>query len=390
MSLQLIGTNKANSTLLAYDGSTQQVNLFSAFGSVNNTQSGQLPGFNGQRPDPFTGVTHLGNGYRAYNPILMRFTCPDNESPFGVGGINPYAYCANDPVNSVDPNGHGFVYRTIKRGLTFLFKYIFEEAFAESMAKTMAKTMKITATYGTQIISIVTGVQGYEKASSDPARAVKLEKASKGLGIINAIVTFINAPMELAEDFENLHGRSGSYKPELILKESGGKISHAMKSERKITRRGEEGFLSLTGVTESEITDDGIISSSGPIALNKVADGVVQNIKHLGKDVAEAFSHTDLKTTEDMLLHDSELKTRPVLYLDILSNSLAITSELFSIESYAVEKLHPKAAMNLDKISVAVGLSGDVLDIASRLQSIKKHGWKVVTSMYEMKTFLKI
>lgn len=65
-----------------------------------------LPGFNGERADPVSGTYHLGSGYRAYNPVLMRFNCPDSLSPFGVGGINPYAYCAGDPVNHIDPSGH--------------------------------------------------------------------------------------------------------------------------------------------------------------------------------------------------------------------------------------------------------------------------------------------
>jgi RHS repeat-associated protein len=65
-----------------------------------------LAGFNGQRPDPVSGHSHLGNGYRAYNPVLGCFTAPDSWSPFGIGGINPYAYCAGDPVNRADPSGH--------------------------------------------------------------------------------------------------------------------------------------------------------------------------------------------------------------------------------------------------------------------------------------------
>jgi len=68
--------------------------------------SGGLPGFNGERCDPVTGNYPLGNGYRTYSPALMRFTCPDSLSPFGAGGINPYAYCAGDPVNHTDPSGH--------------------------------------------------------------------------------------------------------------------------------------------------------------------------------------------------------------------------------------------------------------------------------------------
>jgi RHS repeat-associated protein len=65
-----------------------------------------LPGFNGEHLDPFTGHYLLGNGYRAYNPTLMRFNRPDSLSPFGEGGLNAYAYCAGDPVNRMDPSGH--------------------------------------------------------------------------------------------------------------------------------------------------------------------------------------------------------------------------------------------------------------------------------------------
>ena len=65
-----------------------------------------LLGFNGERPDPVTGCYLLGNGYRAFNPVLMRFNSPDSKSPFGEGGINPYAYCQADPVNQSDPTGH--------------------------------------------------------------------------------------------------------------------------------------------------------------------------------------------------------------------------------------------------------------------------------------------
>lgn len=64
-----------------------------------------LLGFNGELPDLVTGYYPLGNGYRAYNPRLMRFNSPDSESPFGKGGLNPYAYCMGDPINFSDPTG---------------------------------------------------------------------------------------------------------------------------------------------------------------------------------------------------------------------------------------------------------------------------------------------
>jgi RHS repeat-associated protein len=66
---------------------------------------GSLLGFNGERGDPVTGHYLLGNGHRAFNPVLMRFNSRDSLSPFGRGGLNPYAYCLGDPVNFSDPTG---------------------------------------------------------------------------------------------------------------------------------------------------------------------------------------------------------------------------------------------------------------------------------------------
>ncbi|ACA88347.1 RHS repeat-associated core domain-containing protein [Shewanella woodyi] len=66
----------------------------------------ELSGFNGELLDPITGNYQLGQGYRFYNPILMRFQSPDSMSPFGEAGLNVYAYCHGDPVNFNDPTGH--------------------------------------------------------------------------------------------------------------------------------------------------------------------------------------------------------------------------------------------------------------------------------------------
>jgi RHS repeat-associated protein len=65
-------------------------------------------GFTGVYRDPVTCAYPLGNGYRWHLPGLMRFNAPDSLSPFGAGGINPCVYCANDPINRIDPTGHMF------------------------------------------------------------------------------------------------------------------------------------------------------------------------------------------------------------------------------------------------------------------------------------------
>ncbi len=82
----------------------------SAFSATNNANQQSLLVnrvlFNGERRDPVIHHYHLGNGYRNYNPGLMRFHAMDSMSPFGKGGINSYAYCMGDPVNRSDPSGH--------------------------------------------------------------------------------------------------------------------------------------------------------------------------------------------------------------------------------------------------------------------------------------------
>ncbi|NAT25928.1 RHS repeat-associated core domain-containing protein [Pseudomonas syringae] len=63
-------------------------------------------GFNGEVRETAIGWYLLGNGYRAYNPSLMRFHSPDFLSPFAEGGVNPYTYCLGNPIALRDPTGH--------------------------------------------------------------------------------------------------------------------------------------------------------------------------------------------------------------------------------------------------------------------------------------------
>ncbi|QQQ50930.1 RHS repeat-associated core domain-containing protein [Pseudomonas syringae] len=103
----MIAGDLHNSVLRASKDGHQADIAYTPFGHHQAGQTiAELPGFNGEQPDPLTGHYLLGNGYRAYNPVLMRFNSPDSMSPFGKGGLNAYAYCVGDPVNRVDPTGH--------------------------------------------------------------------------------------------------------------------------------------------------------------------------------------------------------------------------------------------------------------------------------------------
>ena len=107
----LLGTDHARSVLQLAKVSAPEPIRYSPYG-YHPAENGLLSllGFNGERLDAKTGCYLLGNGYRAFNPVLMRFNSPDNYSPFGRGGLNSYAYCSGDPINRYDDTGHFFKY----------------------------------------------------------------------------------------------------------------------------------------------------------------------------------------------------------------------------------------------------------------------------------------
>jgi len=93
---------------------------YSAYGlRGTHNQRVTLLGFNGELADSVAVYYLLGNGYRAFNPNLMRFNSPDSWSPFGDGGLNAYAYCGGDPINNTDPTGHRKFWKKIRNAVGF-------------------------------------------------------------------------------------------------------------------------------------------------------------------------------------------------------------------------------------------------------------------------------
>ncbi|MDQ0125889.1 RHS repeat-associated protein [Pseudomonas lini] len=103
----LLTTDQQRSVLTALDTNQPAPLIYTPYGHRPREKNFlSLLGFNGERPDPVTGHYHLGNGYRQFNPVLMRFNSPDSWSPFGAGGLNAYAYCRGNSINTRDPSGH--------------------------------------------------------------------------------------------------------------------------------------------------------------------------------------------------------------------------------------------------------------------------------------------
>ncbi len=105
----LLATDTPGSVLNALSAQSNKGAAYSSYGHrVAEIEGATLLGFNGECADLVTGHYLLGNGYRAYNPVLMRFNSPDSFSPFGEGGVNAYGYCAGDPINRSDEDGHAW------------------------------------------------------------------------------------------------------------------------------------------------------------------------------------------------------------------------------------------------------------------------------------------
>lgn len=120
----LLATDLQRSILQINTECTVQNFAYSPYGDcAENSGLLSMLAFSGERPDLKTGHYLLGNGYRAFNPVLMRFNSPDSWSPFGQGGMNAYAYCQGQPVYQADPSGHSVVSWLLDNVVRSIYKW---------------------------------------------------------------------------------------------------------------------------------------------------------------------------------------------------------------------------------------------------------------------------
>uniref|UniRef100_UPI0010327C63 RHS repeat domain-containing protein n=1 Tax=Pseudomonas sp. Sample_22 TaxID=2448266 RepID=UPI0010327C63 len=103
----LLANDDKNTVLCEVNQEGRSEIAYSAYGHrADDPSVSSHLGYNGERREAQTGWYLLGNGYRAFNPLLMRFHSPDSWSPFGEGGMNAYMYCLGNPIKHKDPTGH--------------------------------------------------------------------------------------------------------------------------------------------------------------------------------------------------------------------------------------------------------------------------------------------
>lgn len=207
----MIASDLHNSVLLASEDGRQVDIAYTPFGHRQAEQTvAALPGFNGEQPDLVTGHYLLGNGYRAYNPVLMRFNSPDSFSPFGEGGLNAYAYGLNNPIKYIDPTGHfsSFLSGVLAAGLLltgggsiYVSTHVKESNPTLSGVLMGVGSVLAVAGVGFALSSIVKKAAGVGRSIPDPER-IKLASRAPGLPIRNSITLTPQSPRQTADKLQ--------------------------------------------------------------------------------------------------------------------------------------------------------------------------------------------
>ena len=100
--------------------------------------------YNGKEFDNKYGLNTYDYGARQHYPVLARW---DRIDPLceKYYGVSPYAYCENDPVNAIDPDGRNGLKVSIKAGWKI----------AKTVAKNGVKSLAKGATYAEAFNDVV-------------------------------------------------------------------------------------------------------------------------------------------------------------------------------------------------------------------------------------------
>ena len=97
--------------VMAADGTAEQVNHYYAFGGLMGDSSGgdvQKYKYNGKELDRFLGWDMLDYGARWYDSKLQCWLTVDPLAE-KYYHLSPYVYCADNPINAIDPDGKKIV-----------------------------------------------------------------------------------------------------------------------------------------------------------------------------------------------------------------------------------------------------------------------------------------
>ena len=96
-----------NRVVAQENGAVEQINHYYAFGGLMGDSSGgyvQPYKYNGKELDRMHGLDWYDYGARHYDAALARWMCMDPLAE-KYYAVSPYAYCHNNPIIRIDPDG---------------------------------------------------------------------------------------------------------------------------------------------------------------------------------------------------------------------------------------------------------------------------------------------
>ncbi|WMV71129.1 RHS repeat-associated core domain-containing protein [Xenorhabdus griffiniae] len=343
----LLGTD-GHSVLVSHQGEGSETRYrYSPYGQQAEAErTPDIPAYNGERFDPAAGAYHLGNGYRAYNPVLMRFNAPDSWSPFGAGGLNPYAYCLGDPLNRIDPTGHislGSLFGIIGGAVGLVIGLVLA---IPTGGASLAGDAAILA----GLVADATGIASAATADSNPRASATLGWISMGFGVLSlgagalgglasGLRRLSQRPAAFSETFEATYHYSGG-EPRLNFASSSGAAStprlpvrnsyidafrHAVDENRiiQVENPRESGFYTVGMDVRGLAADGGDLANLRRVFFRPRANNapieVLDNIIPLGNGRSFPL-HTSNSQFESLYLHfiNENLSTTPHIMGDVI------------------------------------------------------------------------
>ncbi len=349
-------TNSLNTVFENNSFSTgkKQTSNYNVWGDTQRDAGEFTLGFNGERRDPLTGVTHLGNGYRAFNPVLMRFNAPDSWSPFGDGGINCYAYCEGDPVNNTDPNGHShnkaiggifagalaIVIGVVSGGIAIA---------ASSGAFAVISALGVMASGTAAIYSGVTAIdQDKEAQENAPYELLGPEEDFGGASLKIGIVSVVAG---VASVGGSIYGRKSARKARKAKKEAKAAQNRLPKGARRESQIPEVGYTEkriLGNPTYDMDVTNGNVSNNSPtgsVAGIQIHDspqpststGGVTRVRNTSSSVSVSSSTSNVSTPTPtpMSTPTPTQKPTPLPKWDVPSTTYIRTTGTYNVPKYS-------------------------------------------------------
>ena len=290
-----------NREVVNASGNVQQVTNYYPFGApyadpvaVMNA-SYQPYKYNGKELDTMHGLNTYDYGARQYDPILARW---DRMDPLceKYYSFSPYAYCENDPINSIDPDG--------RIGLKLLLKGAYK--VGKTVAKNGLSSLAKSTTYATAFKDVVDDAKTV--FDSD---ASTLDRTVAGLSLLSEVVS----PVSLKET-EKAVEKAGNVLNKAVLGKT--KISTEVKHVKgqigSKTGRGKNRLQpnpEATGDHSTFKTDkDGKITNTATYIVNPQNPSGFQEVKRVDRFGA---SHNGIPTPH---VHENG-KVRPAKKEDL-------------------------------------------------------------------------